>query len=66
MRRAWREEIFGGNILPQVDKMATTLYDSKDVELWKETFELYEKMLQLKAENEKKEKMLKLLDLDKW
>lgn len=46
--------------------MAITLYDSGDVGVWKETFELYEKMLQLKAENEKKEKILKLLDLDKW
>jgi len=46
--------------------MATTLYDSRDVKLWKGTFELYEKILQLKAENEKKGKGLKLLDLDKW
>jgi len=46
--------------------MATTLYETRDVELWKETFELYEKMLQFKAENEKKEKILKLLDLDQW
>jgi len=46
--------------------MATTLYETRDVELWNETFELYEKMLQFKAENEKKEKILKLLDLDQW
>ena len=46
--------------------MATTLYDARDVEVWKETFELCEKMLKLKAENEKKEKKSKLLDLDNW
>ena len=48
------------------DKMATSLYEVSEVEPWKETFELYEKVLKLKAEKEKKEKAVKLLDLDNW
>lgn len=46
--------------------MATSLYEVSEVEPWKETFELYEKILKLKAEREKKEKAEKLLDLDNW
>ena len=50
----------------QSDKMATSLYEANEVEPWKETFQLYEKILKLKSEKEKKEKAKKLLELDNW
>ncbi|XP_078347558.1 uncharacterized protein LOC144632717 isoform X2 [Oculina patagonica] len=46
--------------------MANSLYNASEVEPWRETFELYEKILKLKAEREKKERAVKLLELDNW
>ncbi|KAJ7372728.1 hypothetical protein OS493_018002 [Desmophyllum pertusum] len=47
--------------------MATSLYEVKDVGPWNETFQLYDKILKLKAEKEKKKrKATKLLELDNW
>lgn len=54
-------------LLGQKYKMATSLYEVKDVGPWNETFQLYDKILKLKAEKEKKkEKATKLLELDNW
>ncbi len=50
----------------EIDKMANSLYNASEVEPWRETFELYEKILKIKAEREKKEKAVKLLELDNW
>ncbi|CAH3021343.1 unnamed protein product [Porites evermanni] len=43
-----------------------SLYEEREIEPWKEAFLLYDKMLKLKAEKEKKEKAGKLLELDYW
>ena len=44
----------------------TSLYAESDVELWNQTFQLYETILKLKAEKEKKDGAKKLLELDDW
>ena len=56
---------FGGKAV--VNKMAATdLYEAREIEPWKESFQLYEKILKVKAKREKKEKAEKLLELDNW
>ena len=46
--------------------MATNLFETSEVEPWKVTFQLYGKMLKLRAEKGKEDKAKKLLDLDNW
>lgn len=46
--------------------MATNLFEASEVEPWKVTFQLYGKMLKLRAEKGKEDKAKKLLDLDNW
>lgn len=45
-----------------------SLYEATEIEPWKKTNQLYDKILKLKAEKEKKEKAkaAKLLELDSW
>ena len=55
------------NVSPQNIMAANySLYEEREIEPWKEAFLLYDKMLNLKAEKEKKEKAGKLLELDYW
>ena len=70
---AWSEKRISGkrecsaNVSPQNIMAANySLYEEREIEPWKEAFLLYDKMLKLKAEKEKKEKAGKLLELDYW
>jgi len=66
-REIWRER--AGRAWT-VNKMAASLslYEATGIEPWKKTNQLYDKILKLKAEKEKKEKAkaAKLLELDSW
>ena len=66
-REIWRER--AGRAWT-VNKMAASLslYEATEIEPWKKTNQLYDKILKLKAEKEKKEKAkaAKLLELDSW
>lgn len=46
--------------------MATSLYEISEVGPWKVTFQLYVKILKLRADKGKKDKAKKLLELDNW
>ena len=46
--------------------MATSLFDEKEIDPWKESFQLYDKILKVKADKEKKDKAKKLMELDHW
>ena len=46
--------------------MATSLFEEKEIDPWKESFQLYEKILKVKADKEKKDKAKKLMELDHW
>ena len=58
-KQIWREGLWES-------KMAASLFEEREIEPWRESFQFYDKILKVKADKEKKDKAKKLMELDHW